>query len=47
MKIIFKCCGIEKEVYYVEQTPIELIEQDLKEWCNKLVTINSKWEYGI
>ena len=30
MKIIFECFGFIKEVYYVEQTPTELIEKDFK-----------------
>lgn len=47
MKIIFKCCGITKEVYYVEQTPESVIESDFKTWCDKVMIINSGWEYGI
>ena len=47
MKIKFVCCGITKEVYYVEQTPKSIIEDDFKEWCNKVIIMNSRWEYAI
>lgn len=47
MKIIFKCFDFTKEVYYVEQTPEELIQKDFEEWCNRIIKLNTSWEYGV
>jgi hypothetical protein len=46
MKIIFKCCGFEKTVYYVEQTPEKVIESDFQDWCKRIIIMNSEWKYG-
>jgi len=47
MKIIFKCCCVEKEMDYVEQTPENIIESDFQEWLKQAMRqpYIANWEY--